>query len=186
MLKDLQRQFEHLESTREALSQRLAQCSVEQLRYRSAPETWSPAEIVHHLVLAESFAVAYLEKKLEKISTLQKTGWRAALRSAVLTWALRAPLKFKAPSPLVLPKPDMAWDDLRAQWQAQREKLQTLLERVTPETSRLALYRHPVAGLLTPAQMLSFLQEHFDHHEKQIAKLIARKTFSHKNTRAAA
>lgn len=186
MLKNLQKQFEHLEQTRGALAQHLTQCSSEQLRYRSAPETWSPAEIVHHLVLAESFAVAYLEKKLEKASTLQKTGWRAALRSTILKWALRSPLKFKAPSPLVLPKSDMAWDDLHAQWQAQREKLQNLLERVTPETSRLALYRHPVAGLLTPAQMLSFLQEHFDHHDKQIVKLIVRETFARENAKAVA
>lgn len=186
MLKNLQEQFKRLESTRSALSQRLAQCSVEQLRYRAAPQTWSSTEIVHHLVLAESFAVAYLEKKLDKISTLQKVSWSAGLRSIIMTWALRSPLKFKAPSPLVLPKPDMIWDDLHAQWQAQRGKLQTLLAQVTPEMSQLRLYRHPIAGLLTVAHMLNFLQEHFDHHEKQIAKLLARETFPRTKTKAAA
>ncbi|NUO81953.1 DinB family protein [candidate division KSB1 bacterium] len=172
MLAVLLRRFQHLESTRSALQQRLAQSSVEQLRFRVAPQTWSIGEIVHHLILAESLSVAYLGKKLDQVTTLRKASWSAGLRSTLMTWALRAPLKFKAPSPLILPTPEVALSDLQVQWETQRHKLHELLERVTPEMLQLSLYRHPIGGLLTVQQMLIFMQAHFEHHVRQIEKII--------------
>ncbi len=186
MLSHLHQRFERLQSSRVELCDRLNEYSSEQLQFRPAPHAWSCAEIVHHLILAESFSAAYLEKKLDKFSTLQKVSLSAGLRSTIMTWALRSPLKFKAPSPHVLPTPDLALPDLRAQWEALRDKLQTLLERVTPEMLRLPLYRHPLAGLLTVAQMLTFLQEHFDHHEQQIERIMKLATFQQENAAAVA
>ncbi len=172
MLADLSRRFQHLESTRSALLQRLAQSSVEQLRFRVAPQTWSIGEIVHHLILAESLSVAYFGRKLDQVATLRQVSWSAGLRSTLMTWALRSPLKFKAPSPLILTTPEVALSDLQVQWETQRQKLHKLLERITPEMLQLSLYRHPVAGLLTVKQMLVFMQAHFEHHVRQIEKII--------------
>lgn len=181
MLTHLHERFERLERARAELCERLSAFSPGQLQFRPAPQAWSCAEIVHHLVLSESFAVAYLGKKLDRFPTLQTVSWSAGLRSTVLSWALRSPLKFNAPSPHVLPKPDIALHDLRAPWDELRRKLHALLERVTPEMLRLPLYRHPVAGLLTVAQMLIFMYEHFDHHEQQIKGIIKRANFSQKD-----
>lgn len=173
MLPHLRHQFERLENARAKLFIALQACTEPKLHTRLQPETWSINEIIHHLVLAESFAVAYLEKKLDKVDTLRNVSWSAGFRSLLLSSAMHSPLKFKAPSPLVLPTAGLTLQNLDAQWQSQREKLRTLLARVKPEMSRLALYRHPVAGLLTVAQMLSFLETHCTHHEKQIARILA-------------
>ena len=173
MLPHLLHQFERLENARTKLFTELQAGAEASLHARPQPEAWSINEIIHHLVLAESFAVAYLEKKLDKVDTLSKVSWSAGLRSLLLSSAMHSPLKFKAPSPLVLPTAGLTLQALGAQWQSQREKLRTLLARVKPEMARLALYRHPVAGLLTVAQMLSFLETHYAHHEKQIARILA-------------
>ena len=171
MLAHLRQRFEQIENSRTRLCAALRACSAAQLQFRSKPEAWSISEIIHHVVLAESFAVAYLEKKLSKVSSLGKVRWSAGWRTFILKWALRSPLKFKAPSPLVLPTPGVEWNELETQWQSQRQKLHTLLERVTPEMLPLALYRHPVTGLMNVAQMLTFIEEHFAHHVLQIEKL---------------
>ncbi len=174
MLPHLNQRFERLQSTRRELSTKLRACATPQLQFRPKPEAWSITEILHHLILVESFVVAYFEKKLDKRSSLRKVSWSAGLRSTVMTWALRSPLKFKAPSPHVLPTPGLALDDLQMQWESLRQKLQTLLERVTPEMLQLRLYRHPLAGLLTVTHMLIFLQEHLEHHAQQIEKIMSR------------
>lgn len=171
MLAHLQQRFEQIEVNRARLFTALRSCPSTQLHSRPKPEAWSINEIIHHLVLAESFAVAYLEKKLDKISTVKKASRRAGWRTFLLKWVLRSPLKFKAPSPLVLPALGLELSALETQWQSHREKLQTLLGRVTPEMLSLALYRHPVTGLMTVAQMLTFIEEHFAHHAAQIEKL---------------
>ncbi len=171
MLAHLQRRFDQIEVNRARLFTTLRSCSPAQLHSRPKPEAWSINEIVHHLLLAESFAVAYFEKKLDKISTVKKASRSAVWRTFLLKWALRSPLKFKAPSPLVLPAPGLELSALETQWQGHRQKLQTLLARVTPEMSSLALYRHPVTGLMTVTQMLTFIEEHFAHHVVQIENL---------------
>jgi hypothetical protein len=172
MLSHLNESFARLENARLQLHAKLRACPAPQLQLRRAPQSWSINEILHHLVLAEGFAVSYLAKKLERFSSLKKTSWSAGLRSFILKWALRSPLKFKAPSPLVLPAPGLALEDLHEQWESGRRTLQNLLGRITPEMAQLALYRHPVAGLLTVVQMLTFMQEHFDHHLHQIEKIL--------------
>ena len=171
MLAHLQQRFDQIELNRARLFTALRSCSSAQLHSRPKPEAWSINEIIHHVALAESFAVAYLEKKLDKISTVKKASWRAVWRTFLLKWVLRSPLKFKAPSPLVLPASGLELSELDTQWQSHRQKLQTLLARVTPEMLSLALYRHPVTGLMTVAQMLTFIEEHFAHHAAQIDRL---------------
>ncbi len=171
MLAHLQQRFEQIEVTRARLFTALRSCSPTQLHTRPKPEAWSINEIIHHVVLAESYAVAYLEKKLNTISSVKKVSWRATWRTFLLKWVLRSPLKFQAPSPLVLPSPGLELSELATQWQSHRQKLQTLLARVTPEMLALALYRHPVTGLMNVAQMLTFIEEHFAHHAAQIERL---------------
>lgn len=177
MLAALSKPFERLEQSRSELAKRLLQYSPVQLQFRPAPQTWSLTEIVHHLVLAEHFAAAYIERKLGSPVALRQLSWHAGFRSFLLTCAMRSPLRFKAPTPLVLPSPNLALSDLQGQWQELREKWLVLLERVTPEMLNLPLYRHPVAGLLTISQAVRFQQEHFNHHLQQINRILQARDF---------
>lgn len=177
MIAPLNGQFKQLERSRNELLQRLATYTLAQLQFRPSPVAWSIIEVVHHLVLAEYYATAYIEKKLSNTTAVQTLSTGARFRSWLLTLAMRSPFRFKAPSTRVLPDASVTPTQVLAQWEELRQKWAALLETAKPEHLHLALYRHPVAGLLTLSQAITFVQEHFNHHLQQFQRIIAAPDF---------
>ena len=174
MSSELQRQFERLEGCRAELLARIEGLDHARLNRRPGENQWSIIQVFCHLTKAEEFFLAYIRKKMKDRSNLRKAGFAGALRSAALTVALRSGLRFKAParSPEVPEQQDLAttrsdWDDVRAEWKA-------TIDSFPAELAGQAVFRHPVAGRMSLAQGLRFMEEHILHHAKQIDRILAR------------
>ena len=118
----LQRNFNKLEADRKALLADLKQYTDELLNKKPAPEAWSVAEVIGHLLTAEEMSLAYLKKKMQDTASAKPEGikqkWRWLLVQIVFTFDI----KFKAPD-IVTPKMgyttlaelDKRWSETRSQ-----------------------------------------------------------------------
>jgi len=162
----LDRLNEHLDF----LFDRLSTCTHEQLNSHPKPGSWSAIQVMHHLMLAESYSMMYCEKKLKNSVSFRKNSIASYIRSLLLRWYLLSGLKAKAPSRVNtdnLPESD-SLDQVKQQWLDQRQKLLLWLEKISPVYLDKAIYKHPVAGYISLSGMLSFFEAHFRHHVPQI------------------
>ena len=140
------------------------------------PGQWSAAQVVYHLVLAETGINAYLQKKLASSEQLQRGGVGAKLRSWLLRVLLRVPgLKFKAP-PRAGIEPDVArmppLPELRQHWAQERRQLEQLLNEFPGKQLNQAIFKHPRSGMLTIGQTLDFMLDHVLHHQQQMRRIV--------------
>ena len=148
------------------------------LAKKPAPNAWSVLEVMEHLRLAESFAMAYIKKKLSFNPTLPASNWQSRLRSFLLDLTLRLPIKRKAPKGVNVDniKLDKDFATLAKEWQDQRTELRAFLMELPSELYSKQVYKHPFGGRMSLAGMLSFYNTHFDRHSKQIQRTLAKVT----------
>lgn len=130
---------------------------------------WSPAQILHHLVLSEKGTVGYLQKKVEGNTEIKRAGLGAKLRAFALSKALRSRTrKFRAPS-MVANIPDRPeYEEVKSEYLKVREEMRAVLEKFDGDMITKAYFRHPRAGKLNILQTLDFLQDHLVRHGEQI------------------
>ena len=92
-------------------------------------------------------------------------------RSMALGLALKSPFKFKAPPMLTNMPEKYDIKELKAKWDTIRKNFSVTLENFPGELLNKAVFEHPKVGWLNISQTLDFLQDHFDHHKKQVLKL---------------
>ena len=140
---------------------------------KPAPDQWSIAEILEHLVLAELAGINRV--------------WRAAasVRAGHLEWTGDPVHRGKSIETIVAetwrPKetaPDVAqprWGGPTAFWAACLEICQVTLEALAGQLAGLDLksviYPHPISGPLDARQRLEFLRFHMDRHAAQVRRV---------------
>lgn len=131
---------------------------------------WSAAQIIYHLLTAETGTTNYLKKKmLAPPEEVGNGGVMAAIRSYLLRRELRNyTKKFKAPKVAaeVPPRPD--YETTRDAYLALRKELGIILHSFTKTMEPKTYFKHPVAGKLTIGQTLGFMEDHFDRHFEQV------------------
>lgn len=165
--------FEQLER---ATNQLLAQVEAlgDQAGTAPGPGQWSAAQVVHHLLVAETGISNYLDKKLSQTEQLEKAGIGASLRSTLLRILLRLPfLRFAAPPRIkelttneVPPLPM-----LRSEWETVRRRLERMLNEYPSKLLSRAIFKHPRSGMLTIYQTLDFMVDHVLHHQRQVSRI---------------
>jgi uncharacterized damage-inducible protein DinB len=170
----LQQIFERIEAQRVALLKQVQPLSVEKFSYSPAPGAWSVAQVLTHILTAESLSVGYMKKKLQVIDQLDNAGFGSQFRFVILKISQRLPLlKFKAPKVVVEKTPEaLSLDELTKQWDELRSSLKQLLESIPDAQVNKLIYKHPIAGKLNAYQAVAFFGEHIHHHKPQIEKLI--------------
>ena len=164
--------LEHLDNLLRSLLSQLEACTHVQLNRHPQPNSWSAIQVMHHLMLSESYSRMYCEKQLKYTTQFSNSGVATYIRALLLRWYLLSGLKAKAP-PLVntdnLPDSD-SLDQVKQHWSEQRQLLGNMLEKVPSDYLDKAIYKHPYAGYLTIPGMLDFFEAHFRHHVPQILK----------------
>jgi hypothetical protein len=136
------------------------------------PETWSPFQVMHHVMLSEKKSLGYVKKKLGYDPILPPAGFAALLRSRLLNFCIKAPIKFNAPSGVgteILP-PEGTLDELTQTWNRDRKALRHYMENLEEKWLDKAVFKHPYAGRISAEQMLRFFQAHFTWHAKQVLR----------------
>jgi uncharacterized damage-inducible protein DinB len=166
--------FKKIEIRRESILNSFGSLSEAQLNRRPRHDQWSAAEVLSHLVSAERGSVVYMQKKLQGLSSLPRTGPWEEIKLVLLIITQRLPgLKFKAPKRLVeSTTPLTSLAEIESVWKSVREDLRRLLESVPPDDHDRKIYRHPITGYMNSRQAITFLHEHLIHHTPQLRRLL--------------
>lgn len=166
----LEARYLKLEETRNRLLDELEGLDEELLNRPAAEGKWSINQIIAHLVQSEQLTNSYLQRKMREESH-ETAGLSHVVRSLLLRVALNTGMKFKAPEAAAHMPAHAALSSLRNQWDAARYQLEDTLTELPQDMLGKCIFRHPYAGMLTMPQTLTFLQDHFSHHARQIARL---------------
>ncbi len=170
----IEKKLGKLDRQLETLFSYLSAFSNQEFNRHPAPDSWSAAQVMHHLMLSEKLSLNYCKKKLSFNPQLKKAGILTILRSNFVQLYLLSPLKFKAPKGVdstALPESDTI-DNVSAQWRSQRKQLHGFFIEVPENILDKQLYKHPVGGRLSLKGMLDFFDTHFQHHLPQIRKAL--------------
>lgn len=178
---------QYLKETRQQLLDAVSGLSDAQMKFKAAPDKWSIAEIVEHLVNAEN-AVYMVTQQIVKtppqpeLQTLIKErvmkspvpvagqGSRGLLvkdQTIILTVNNRATRKFPAPEPVAPRGKLTAKADLINAFTQARGRTITFLE-TTNDDLRGHFAEHWVLGVLDAYQWLLFVTAHSERHIAQI------------------
>jgi len=164
--------FERLEAVRRRVESRIDGVAHEALNRPEAPGQWSVAQVISHIVLAETRTVGYVTKKKSDPSQLRPAGMKERLMGKLVLAAMSAPFRFRAPE-VVASVPDNANpDELRAQWARVRTELALLLDSIPDSLLGTCLFKHPYGGPMTLEAALDFMVAHASRHAKQIERIL--------------
>jgi uncharacterized damage-inducible protein DinB len=169
----LEKQFHYLEKERKQLFGELKQYSDEVINKKPAPEKWSVAEVIAHLITAEEMSLKYLLKKTQDTSREGKEGIKHQFRWLLVKIVFAFDIKFKAPE-IVEPKLGyQSLANLEAHWAQVRLQTSELLDRLSDDELNKTLWKHAIAGKMNLHHMLEFFGIHYRRHKRQIERTLA-------------
>jgi hypothetical protein len=168
---DLKSGFEKMEAAKAELLQGLAALDAATLNRKPDAATWSILQVIAHLTKSEAGTLQYIRKKTQDPAALPKAGILPWFRLAALVAGIHSPLKFKAPkSTADVPETgdfqaaSLAWAEVRQDWRG-------FLDAFPDGLRDRVIFRHPFVGMLGPAQVMIFLDQHLGNHTRQIARI---------------
>jgi hypothetical protein len=163
------RQYPRLERQRAALLERLDAYTDGQHAFQPAPDCWSLAGVVQHLVLVEEALVRYGRR--QAATRPPRVTLRSRLKERIVLSVLARDVRVRAPVAAVIPVTHVPIALLAPRWAAARVDLLVYLDELPgPAWARTAFF-HPRTGWITAAGGLRFLQAHCAHHVHQIERI---------------
>lgn len=172
MIVSVEKHFNKIEEQRHRLLDEVLKLSHEQQNFKPSAKEWSIAQVLNHLIFSETNAVTYMQKKMLGVAAASDAGVLASVRSFLLRFFLRLPVKYKAPK-VALPVQEEVYivENLKIQWDAVRSDLKKILDQLDATSANKLIFRHPVSGRHNIFQAMTFLEEHIGHHKKQIERI---------------
>jgi len=167
----IKNKFEQLEDSRKALISTIDSVDESVLNKSPRPGKWSVNQIIYHLQKSERASYNYVTKKLQS-DDLTRNGYKSKMASLILKIAFILPFKYNAPKVVRNVPENLYFTDLSNTWEKNRNALWELITALPEETARRNIYRHPAAGRLNLIQMLTFFQDHFDRHRRQVLRIL--------------
>lgn len=168
----VRRRFDRLEEVRQRIEARIEGVAPATLIRQPEPGRWSAAQVISHIVKAESLSVSYIAKRASDPSKLLPAGLKQAIKSALVIAVMRVPLRFRAPE-IVAEIPDNENPvELRERWMKLRGEMRATLESIPDALLGSCLYKHPVAGPMKLEAALDFMIAHATRHAGQIDRVL--------------
>jgi hypothetical protein len=190
---------QYLRETRQQLLDSVSGLSEAQMKFKAAPDKWSVAEIVEHLVNAENAVFSVTQQIVKtplhaELQTLVKervmkspvppipdagpgtNGLFIKDQTVILTVTNRATRRFQAPEPVAPRGKLTAKADLLAAFDKARTRTINYLE-TTNEDLRGHMAEHWVLGVLDAYQWLLFVTAHSERHLAQLNEVKAHPNF---------
>ncbi len=146
----------------------------EQQRQRPTASAWSPVEIGEHLLIVERGLARVAGRQIEKGEGRRRFDAPSAKSVEGLVAAMRTPAKFQVPAGAgsIDPTGELSLDELRQAWGASGAQWHRVAETLPPGLEDEGLVLHPIAGPMTIANTLRFLEAHIEHHLHQLARTV--------------
>lgn len=168
----IKRRFDRLEAVRLLVESRIEGIDSEALNRQPGPGRWSVAQVIGHLVKAETLSVSYIRKKASDPSKLRPAGLAHSFKAALIVTLMRVPMKFPAPDIVAEVPEDENPAELRERWRATRSEMSALFDGLPDALLGTCLYKHPFAGPMTLESALDFMIAHATRHAKQIDRVL--------------
>jgi hypothetical protein len=166
--------YEKLEEVRRRIVATIDGIDSERLNRAPAQGGWSAAQVIGHIVLAESRTLEYLTKKLSDPSRLHRAGLKERFNGWLVVVVMGLPIRVRAPE-IVADVPERADPaELCSRWERVRADLRALLDTIPDSLLGTCLFRHPVAGPMTVEAALDFMTAHASRHAKQLDRALAK------------
>lgn len=173
---DLRTQIMHaydaLEAQRIQLEERLNSLNASLLKIPEGEGKWSVNQVLAHLSNSEFGTVRYINKKMLGLDGLEELNFLAKVRSKLLKWLLDSNIRFKMPKQLPEPTNELSYDELKSQFEKNRNSLKELIQSFPEEALNKMIFRHPFAGRFSLYQAVAFLEDHYNHHVHQIDRIL--------------
>lgn len=164
--------FTQIEQHFEKLYQQLGLLNEAIIHQPVAENKWSCLQQMVHVNLSFEGTINYIQKKMLQPELIPEAGITNTIKSKLLNRALNSDTRFKAPKGLDVVDVKTTLTAARESTQTQLQRLKEILELYPDTMLKKAVFKHPVAGRITMAQTLAFLDAHLMHHERQIIKFI--------------
>jgi uncharacterized damage-inducible protein DinB len=161
-------ELEKLEKKRADLFSKLATYDIETLNKKPGNEAWSAIQTIEHMLTVELAALSYVKKKSQDKAAAERTGLKQWFRSVLLNRYLRGSKKFPAPPSVVPISKRASLDEMQKQWNVIRQDMAKTISALPADLLGHGWFKHPAVGKLNLGQMLSFMEAHYDRHEKQV------------------
>lgn len=172
MKKSIEKKLDQLDIDLRILFKDLEGYSEPTLNKPPKTATWSVFQIMHHLMLAEQLSFKYVQKKIDNDAPLNDANIISKMRGVFINSILKLPIKAKAPTVVAdLPEYSTFWEVVK-QWKGQREYMRAYFKDLPEEFFNKEIYKHPMGGRISIEDMLSFFQNHYKRHLKQINKTL--------------
>jgi hypothetical protein len=173
---ELQQILAGLERRKSAYLAEVANWPTAALKFRPQPQTWCALEILDHLIKTEKNITAMMLTNLKSANPLS-LGDR--VRGVMMLALFYSPVRVKVPgaAAVVLPQPPGDLSEIIEDWKRTREFMSSVIARLEAAgvaTRSVGVFRHPVAGWMSPATTLRFLDSHLAHHQYQWRRLRSR------------
>jgi hypothetical protein len=162
---------------RESLVQEVRGLSEGQLAFRPSAESWSIAEILDHLFLAEQSIGRVLSKILQQAAGRGLIGSPGSMALPALQLDLDAYNQAAVAPESVRPLPGRSLEPLLAALAESRDRLMQVARRADGQTVGTLTLRHFQLGDLNFYQWLALEGAHEEKHLQQIRRLRARPDF---------
>lgn len=165
--------FVTLEAAKAEIYRTVADLPEEALGKKPAPDKWSLLDLIHHLMLVESFALQQFEETQNQ--KIKKT-WLDRIKFGMAKFALDTGQKIAVPVADVDPGnvTPVRWSELQEEWTDVRRRFRAIVDGLSDEELTYCYFTHPLAGNFTCEDGLIFLVKHWEHHKPQWNKLLAR------------
>ena len=134
---------------------------------------WSILQILYHVWLAEISSEKYIRTKTRYPETIVNTPVLAYVKAFLTKYFLKFGFTINAPK-MTTEFPDkICLQELQNNWKSSRlsfSKLIVILDQ--KNLSNKAIFKHALMGRINMSLTLYFFELHFNHHQKQIDKIL--------------
>jgi len=158
----------YLEKTRERYLHTARSLSREQLHYKPAPDRWSVAEALEHIIIVERRVLGMIEKTVQQAPNASKSTFEDEF--LVRRVATRAD-RFKGPD-VLMPTGQWPVHELQEEFEAVRRRSFEFTASTKAELRQHG-FPHPILGELNCYQWLLLIPAHCERHLAQAAEVMA-------------
>jgi len=168
------RAMSHLHATRKAFLDSVAGLSEAQWNFKAAPDRWSIAEIIEHLVLVESFLQENVRPRLASSTATVQDRDPKEVDAMILAKMPDRSSKYQAPPPIV---PTGRWTPQVALDRFLASRQQTVAFLKSDADLRGPVVTHPAFGAMDGYEWILAIAAHSERHTKQILEVKADPNF---------
>lgn len=171
---DREKGAQYLQQTRDGVVAATKGLSEAQMKFKSAPDRWSVAEVLEHIALAEDFLLQNVTDKIMKAPAGAADRDIAKIDAMVLAMIPDRSHKAQAPQPLV---PTGRWTPAETLDHFLKSRAKTIEFLDSTPDLRAHVADSPLGQSLDAYEWLLFVAAHSERHTKQILEVKADPNF---------